>query len=50
MEVPTNNNEKSLRRVVGNDAFDVTSHLAATDPWARPPVTEVAPPPRGCGR
>ncbi|MET8394606.1 hypothetical protein ABZV59_22230 [Streptomyces anthocyanicus] len=35
VEVPTKNNEKSLRRVVGNDAFDVTSHLAATDPWAK---------------
>ncbi|MFE1190121.1 hypothetical protein [[Kitasatospora] papulosa] len=31
LEVPANSNEKILRRVVGNDAFDVTSHLAATD-------------------
>ncbi|MEU9671822.1 hypothetical protein AB0E25_41260 [Streptomyces bobili] len=29
--MPANNNEKILHRVVGNDAFDVTSHLAATD-------------------
>ncbi|WP_246259632.1 hypothetical protein [Streptomyces typhae] len=26
-----NDNEMILRRVVGNDAFDITSHLAATD-------------------
>ncbi|MEU2440203.1 hypothetical protein ABZ595_29095 [Streptomyces rubradiris] len=31
VEVPANDNEEILRRVVGNDAFDVTSHLAATD-------------------
>lgn len=31
VEVPANNNEKIPRRVRSNDAFDVTSHLAATD-------------------
>ncbi|KIF05672.1 hypothetical protein PL81_12035 [Streptomyces sp. RSD-27] len=30
-EVPSNRNERTLRRVARNDAFDVTSHLAVTD-------------------
>ncbi|MFI1502611.1 hypothetical protein [Streptomyces platensis] len=30
-QVPSNNNEKILRRVESNDAFDVTSHLAVRD-------------------
>ncbi|MDJ0465973.1 hypothetical protein [Streptomyces sp. H27-C3] len=30
-QVPSNKNEKILRRIAGNDHFDVTSHLAVTD-------------------